>query len=51
MFAADYPFEDGTVAGRFLDNAAISEPARLKVGRSNAERLLRLPRSGGDAPG
>jgi 2,3-dihydroxybenzoate decarboxylase len=44
MFAADYPFEDGAVAGRFLDNAAISDAARLKVGRSNAERLLRLPR-------
>ena len=43
MFAADYPFEDGVGAGRFLDGAAISDATRLKVARSNAERLLRLP--------
>ena len=42
MFAADYPFEDATHAGAFLDRAPISEAAREKIAHANARRLLGL---------
>ncbi|MEP9375476.1 amidohydrolase family protein [Aquabacter sp. CN5-332] len=42
LFSVDYPYEDSAIAGRFLDNAAISEATREKVARLNAVRLMNL---------
>jgi 2,3-dihydroxybenzoate decarboxylase len=42
MFAVDYPFESTGIAGRFLDEAAISETARAKIGHRTAQALFRL---------
>lgn len=40
LFAADYPFERTAEAARWFDSAPISEPDRLKIGRTNAASLL-----------
>ena len=40
LFAADYPFERTAEAAEWFDAVPISEPDRLKIGRTNAERLL-----------
>jgi gamma-resorcylate decarboxylase len=40
MFAADYPFERTAEAAGWFDEVPISEADRLKIGRTNAERLL-----------
>lgn len=40
LFAADYPFERTAEAAEWFDAAPISEPDRLKIGRTNAARLL-----------
>ena len=42
MFAVDYPFERLQDGSTWLDEAAISDEDRLKISRSNAERLLGL---------
>jgi gamma-resorcylate decarboxylase len=42
LFAADYPFEQTSDAAGWFDAAPISEPDRLKIGRTNAEQLLGL---------
>ena len=42
LYSIDYPYEDSGTARRFLENAAISDGVRDKVGRLNAARLLRL---------
>lgn len=42
LFSIDYPYEDSAVAARFIESAAISDAARGKVCRGNAEALLRL---------
>ncbi len=43
LFAADYPFERMTEAAEWLDNLdVISEEDRLKIGRTNAQKLLKL---------
>jgi 2,3-dihydroxybenzoate decarboxylase len=42
MFAADYPFEDLEDGARWFDTAPISDIDREKIGRLNAQRLLRL---------
>ena len=43
LFAADYPFERMTEAAEWFDNLdVISEEDRLKIGRTNAEKLLKL---------
>jgi 2,3-dihydroxybenzoate decarboxylase len=43
LFAADYPFERMTEAAEWFDNLdVISEKDRLKIGRTNAEKLLKL---------
>jgi 2,3-dihydroxybenzoate decarboxylase len=42
LYSIDYPYEDSGTARRFLENAAISDGIRDKVGRLNAARLLRL---------
>lgn len=43
LFSIDYPYEDSLTAARFIESAAISETARAKVCRGNAQALLRLP--------
>lgn len=43
LFSIDYPYEDSLTAARFIETAAISETARDKVCRGNAQALLRLP--------
>jgi gamma-resorcylate decarboxylase len=40
LFAADYPFERTAEAAEWFDSVPISEADRLKIGRTNAERLL-----------
>ncbi len=40
LFAADYPFERTAEAAAWFDAAPISEGDRLKIGRTNAARLL-----------
>jgi len=48
LFAADYPFERMTEAAEWFDNLdVISEEDRLKIGRTNAEKLLKLGTSKG----
>jgi 2,3-dihydroxybenzoate decarboxylase len=42
LFACDHPFEDMAGGARWFDAVAISEADRLKIGRSNAQRLLSL---------
>lgn len=42
MFAADYPFEDGSEAGHFLDTVEIEESLRADVAYNNAAKLLGL---------
>jgi predicted TIM-barrel fold metal-dependent hydrolase len=42
MFSVDYPFESSADAATWFDAAAISEPDRVKIGRTNALRLFRL---------
>ena len=42
MFSVDYPFENIPEACEWFDQAGISEPDRIKIGKTNAERLFRL---------
>ena len=42
MFSTDWPFENVDHAANWFDNATISEPDRLKIGRTNAIRLFKL---------
>ncbi|HEY6371552.1 MAG TPA: amidohydrolase family protein, partial [Candidatus Sulfotelmatobacter sp.] len=42
LYSVDYPFEDMAEAANWFDQAAISEPDRLKIARSNAQKLFRL---------
>jgi len=42
MFSVDYPFESCADAATWFDAAAISEPDRVKIGRTNALKLFRL---------
>ncbi len=42
LFSVDYPYEDMGEAAAWFDACAIAEPDRLKIGRFNAARLLRL---------
>ena len=42
MFAADYPFEDMEAGAAWFDEVPISDSDREKIGRRNAQRLLRL---------
>jgi len=41
-FSADYPWMDMVEGGDWLDNAAISDADRLRIGRGNAMNLFRL---------
>jgi hypothetical protein len=38
----DYPFEEMHEGAEWLDSVPISEVDRLKIGRTNAERVLTL---------
>jgi gamma-resorcylate decarboxylase len=42
MFAADYPFEEMHEGAAWFDAVPISEADRRKIGRTNAQRLLKL---------
>jgi 2,3-dihydroxybenzoate decarboxylase len=42
LFSVDYPFEDVGEAKEWFDQTAISDADRLKIGRTNAQRLFRL---------
>ena len=43
MFSVDWPFEDVGEGAEWFDKAEISEANRVKIGRSNAIDLFRLP--------
>jgi predicted TIM-barrel fold metal-dependent hydrolase len=40
LFAADYPFEEMEDGAAWFDEAPVAEGDRLKIGRTNALRLL-----------
>jgi len=42
LFSTDWPFENVDHAADWFDAASISEPDRLKIGRSNAKALFKL---------
>lgn len=42
LFSVDYPYEDATEAADWFDHAAISEPDRLRIAGTNAQKLFRL---------
>lgn len=42
LFSIDYPYEPMDKAARWFDNCPISEADRMKIGRLNAERLLKI---------
>lgn len=42
LFSTDWPFENVDHAAQWFDHAAISEADRLKIGRTNAEKLFKL---------
>jgi 2,3-dihydroxybenzoate decarboxylase len=43
MFSVDWPFEDVGEGAQWIDTARIDEADRIKVGRTNAINLFRLP--------
>ncbi len=43
LFSVDWPFEDIAQGCEWFDQASISETDRIKIGRTNAERLFGLP--------
>jgi predicted TIM-barrel fold metal-dependent hydrolase len=43
MFSVDWPFEDVAEGAQWFDKAEIGEADRIKIGRSNAIKLLKLP--------
>ena len=45
LFSTDYPFEEIVDAAEWFDEASISEPDRLKIGRTNALALFNLVRT------
>ncbi len=42
LFSTDYPFEAVQEAAEWFDRCSISEPDRLKIGRTNALKLFKL---------
>jgi 2,3-dihydroxybenzoate decarboxylase len=44
MFAADYPFEQVSEAGEFLDKTPLAEPVREGIAFQNAVREFKLPK-------
>lgn len=51
LFSVDYPYEQYDVGGRWFDDMRLDNETKLKVGRSNANRLfgLNLPSLSSDA--
>jgi predicted TIM-barrel fold metal-dependent hydrolase len=45
MFSVDYPYESMSEGADWFDNCPLDAQARLRVGRLNAQRLLRLEES------
>jgi predicted TIM-barrel fold metal-dependent hydrolase len=43
MFSTDWPFENVDHAAKWFDAAIISENDRIKIGRTNAIKLFKLP--------
>ena len=43
MYSVDYPFEDFSDAADWFDHAEISDADRVKIGRTNAMKLFKLP--------
>lgn len=43
LYSVDYPFEDFDEAAQWFDAADIGESDRLKIGRTNALQLFKLP--------
>jgi gamma-resorcylate decarboxylase len=43
MFSVDYPFEGVDEGADWIDNAAIGEADRVKIARTNALKLFKLP--------
>jgi gamma-resorcylate decarboxylase len=44
LFSTDYPYESMHEAAAWFDSASISDHARVKIGRTNAQRLFGLKR-------
>jgi len=42
LYSTDYPFEEATEAATWFDVCSISEADRVKIGRTNAQRLFKL---------
>ena len=42
MFSVDYPYQDSKQAGRFIENAPLSDAVRAKICSGNARRVLHL---------
>ena len=42
LFSTDWPFENVDHAANWFDAVAISEPDRMKIGRTNAIKLFKL---------
>jgi predicted TIM-barrel fold metal-dependent hydrolase len=42
LYSVDYPYEDMVEAATWFDQAAVSEPDRLKIARGNAQKLFHL---------
>ena len=42
LYSVDYPYEDVVEAREWLDQASISESDRMKIARTNAQKLFRL---------
>lgn len=42
MFSADYPFEDLLDAAAWFDNSGLDAEYQIRIGRTNATRLLKL---------
>ncbi len=45
LFASDFPFEDMEEAANWFDAASINEYDKMKIGRENAIKLLKLEKS------
>jgi 2,3-dihydroxybenzoate decarboxylase len=42
LYSVDYPYEDAVEAKEWFDQAAISDSDRVKIARTNAQKLFRL---------
>jgi 2,3-dihydroxybenzoate decarboxylase len=42
LYSVDFPFEDMAIAAEWFDHCAISESDRVKIARTNAQRLFRI---------